>query len=230
SARVMQGMVGASMIPLSQTLLTSIYPPQRRGLALGLWSMTTVLGPIIGPLAGGWLTENLSWHWIFLINLPLGIIVASLVAMLFRGRETPRRNSPVDFVGLGLLVVGIGTLQILLDKGNELDWFGSSFIIGLACLAAIALAFFIVWELTDAHPVVDLRLFGRRNFAIGVTCLMVGSIAFFGTVVVLPLWLQSYQGYTPLWAGKVIAFGGVLALLLGPVVGANIHRIDARAV
>lgn len=230
SARVMQGMVGASMIPLSQTLLTSIYPPQRRGLALGLWSMTTVLGPIIGPLAGGWLTENLSWHWIFLINLPIGIIVASLVAMLFRGRETPRRNSPVDFVGLGLLVVGIGALQILLDKGNELDWFGSSFIIGLACLAAIALAFFIVWELTDAHPVVDLRLFGRRNFAIGVTCLMVGSIAFFGTVVVLPLWLQSYQGYTPLWAGKVIAFGGVLALLLGPVVGANIHRIDARAV
>ncbi len=230
ASRVLQGVVGASMIPLSQTLLTSVYPPQRRGLALGLWSMTTILGPIAGPLAGGWLTENLSWHWIFLINLPVGAIVAVLVAALFRGRETPRRRLPVDFVGLGLLVLGIGALQILLDKGNELDWFGSPFIVGLACFSGVALAFFVAWELTDAHPVVDLRLFGRRNFAIGVTCLMLGAVAFFGTVVVLPLWLQSYQGYTPLWAGKVVAFGGVLALLLGPVVGANIHRIDARAV
>ena len=230
ASRVMQGVVGASMIPLSQTLLTSVYPPQRRGLALGLWSMTTILGPIAGPLAGGWLTENLSWHWIFLINLPVGFIVAVLVATLFRDRETPRRRLPVDFVGLGLLVLGIGALQILLDKGNELDWFDSPFIVGLACLSGIMLAFFVVWELTDAHPVVDLRLFGRRNFAIGVTCLMLGTVAFFGTVVVLPLWLQSYQGYTPLWAGKVVAFGGMLALLLGPVVGANIHRIDARAV
>lgn len=230
ASRVMQGVVGASMIPLSQTLLTSIYPPQRRGLALGLWSMTTILGPIAGPLAGGWLTENLSWHWIFLINLPVGVIVAVLVTALLRGRETPRRRLPVDFVGLGLLVVGIGALQILLDKGNELDWFGSSFIVGLACFSVVALAFFVAWELTDAHPVVDLRLFGRRNFAVGVTCLMLGSVAFFGTVVVLPLWLQTYQGYTPLWAGKVVAFGGVLALLLGPVVGANIHRVDARAV
>lgn len=230
AARVMQGVVGASMIPLSQTLLTSVYPPQKRGLALGLWSMTTILGPIAGPLAGGWLTENWSWHWIFLINLPVGIIVAGLVAALFRHRETPRRIVPVDFVGLGLLVVGIGALQILLDKGNELDWFGSPFIVGLACVSVIGLLFFVVWELTDAHPVVDLRLFGRRNFAVGVTCLMLGSVAFFGTVVVLPLWLQSYQGYTPLWAGKVVAFGGALALLLGPVVGANIHRIDARIV
>lgn len=229
-ARVMQGVVGASMIPLSQSLLTNAYPPQKRGLALGLWSMTTILGPIAGPLAGGWLTENLSWHWIFLINLPFGLIVASLVAFLFRGRETPRRRTPVDFVGLSLLIIGIGTLQIMLDKGNELDWFSSPFIIGLAAISGMALAFFVAWELTDDHPIVDLHLFGRRNFAVGVTCLMLGSVAFFGTVVVMPLWLQSYHGYTPLWAGKVIAFGAMLSLFLGPLVGANIHRIDARIV
>jgi DHA2 family multidrug resistance protein len=230
AARVMQGVAGASMIPLSQTLLTSCYPPHRRGLALGLWVMTIVLAPIVGPLAGGWLTENWSWHWIFLINLAVGPVVALVVAPLFRDRETPRRRLPIDFVGLGLLVIGIGALQILLDKGNELDWFGSPFIVGLAAVSFVALSFFVAWELTEEHPVVDLRLFGRRNFAVGVVSLMLGSIAFFGTLIVVPLWLQTEMGYTPLWAGKVIAFGGLFPILLGPLIGANLHRIDARAV
>ena len=229
-SRVLQGAAGASMIPLSQTLMTSIYPPERRGLALGLWSMTTILGPIAGPLAGGWLTENLTWHWIFLINLPVGVVVAVMATTLLRDRETPRRQLPIDYIGLGLLVVGIGALQILLDKGNELDWFGSPVISALAGLSAAALVVFVVWELGEPHPVVDLRLFGRRNFLVGVICLMLGSVAFFGTVVVLPLWLQSYQGYTPLWAGKVVAFGGVLALILSPIVGANLYRVDPRKV
>lgn len=230
AARVVQGIVGASMIPLSQALLTSIFPPHKRGLAMGLWSMTTVVAPIVGPLAGGWLTENLSWHWIFLINLPVGILVAVVAWEVMEDRETPRRNLPVDYVGLGLLVVGVGALQILLDKGNELDWFSSSTIVLLACISAAALAYFIIWEWYEDHPVVNLRLFTRRNFAIGVICLMLGSMAFFGTVVILPLWLQSYHDYTPLWAGKAVAFGGVFAVILGPVVGANLHRLDARAV
>jgi len=229
-ARVMQGVVGASMIPLAQTLLTSCYPPQKRGLALGFWSMTTVVAPIVGPLAGGWLTQNLTWHWVFLINLPLGILVASLIWPLFRERESARRAVPVDFVGLGLLAIGIGALQILLDRGNELDWFGSPFIVALACVSLLALACFVAWELTEEHPVVNLRLFARRNFTVGVICLMLGTMAFFGTVVVLPLWLQGYQDYTSLWAGKVVAFGGVLAVFLGPLIGANLHRLDARAV
>ncbi len=229
-ARVLQGLVGASMIPLSQALLTSLYPPQKRGMALGLWSMTTILAPIVGPLAGGWLTETFSWHWIFLINLPFGSAVALASWHLLKDRETTRRRLPVDYIGLLLLAIGVGALQIVLDKGNELDWFGSGEIISLACLSFVALSFFAAWELTEAHPVVDLRLFARRNFAIGSLCLMFGSMAFFGTVVLIPLWLQSFQGYTPLWAGKVVAFGGVLAMMLGPVVGANIHRIDPRAI
>lgn len=230
TARVMQGVVGAAMIPLSQSLLTACYPPHRRGLALGLWVMTIILGPIIGPLAGGWLSENWSWHWIFLINLPVGLLVAGLIVPLFRDRESPRRKLPIDFVGLGLLVIGIGALQILLDKGNELDWFGSNYIIALAAVAFVALAFFVAWELTEEHPVVDLRLFANRNFAVGVVSLMLGSIAFFGTLVVVPLWLQTQMSYTPLWAGKVVAFGGLFPLLLGPLIGANLHRLDARAV
>ncbi|QID17969.1 DHA2 family efflux MFS transporter permease subunit [Nitrogeniibacter mangrovi] len=230
AARVMQGVVGASMIPLSQTLLTGLYPPQKRGMALGLWSMTTILAPIVGPLAGGWLTEALSWHWVFLINLPFGLMVAGVVWTLLGQRDTPRIKRPVDRMGLVLLAIGVGALQILLDKGNELDWFGSGEVIGLACIAVVALSFFVVWELTAEHPVVELHLFARRNFAIGAVCLMLGSMAFFGTVVLIPLWLQAFQGYTPLWAGKVVAFGGVFAVMLGPVVGSNIHRVDARAI
>lgn len=228
AARVMQGVVGASMIPLSQSLITSIYPVQKRGLALGIWSMTTIVSPVVGPLAGGWLTENLTWHWVFLINIPIGLMVVFLVSDLFAERESPRLRRPVDVVGLCLLVIGVGSLQILLDKGNELDWFDSGFITTLAAISAFALALFVTWELHEEHPMVDLRLFGSRNFTVGVICLMVGSMAFFGTVIVLPLWLQTFQGYTALWAGSTMAFGGMLAVVLGPVVGANLHRFDAR--
>ena len=230
AARVVQGIVGASMIPLSQSLITTIYPPHQRGLALGIWSMTTIVSPVVGPLVGGWLTENQSWHWVFLINLPIGLLVAFMVSGLFAHRESPTRKVPVDFTGLGLLIVGVGALQILLDKGNELDWFGSTFIISMACLAVFALALFVVWELYEEHPVVDIRLFASRNFTVGVVCLMLGTMAWFGTVIVLPLWLQTYNGYTAVWAGKTMAFGGMLTVLLGPIVGANLNRFDPRAI
>jgi DHA2 family multidrug resistance protein len=233
ASRVLQGVFGASMIPLSQTLLTAIYPPHQRGLALGIWAMTTVIAPIAGPLAGGWLTDNASWHWIFLVNLPVGLLVGISVAVMLSHRDAlqpGRRDQQMDWVGLSLLIVGIGSLQILLDKGNELDWFSSGTIITLAAVAAIALLVFVVWELDADYPLVDLRLFARRNFLVGALCLMLGMMAFFGVVVIIPLWLQTFQGYTSLWAGKSVAFGGVLAVILGPVIGANIGRIDARAV
>jgi len=229
-ARLLQGMVGASMVPLAQALLVSCYPPHKRGYALGMWTMTAILAPIVAPLIAGWITENLSWRWIFLVNVPVGAVVLTLTAALLRPRETATRVVPVDWTGLLLLTLGVGALQLLLDRGNQLDWFDSGVIIALACVSAVALAAFIAWELTDEHPIVDLRLLGRRNFAIGSVCIFLGSVAFFGTLVTLPLWLQTYYGYTSLWAGKAVATGGMFAVVLGPIVGANLHRMDARAV
>ena len=229
-ARVLQGMTGAAMVPLAQALLVSCYPPHKRGFALGMWTMTAILAPIVAPLIAGWITENLSWRWIFLVNVPVGLVVLSLSAALLRPRETSTRSVPVDWTGLVLLTFGVGSLQLTLDRGNHLDWFDSGTIIAMACVAAVAIAAFVVWELTDEHPIVDLRLLARRNFAIGSVCIFLGSVAFFGTLVTLPLWLQTYYGYTSLWAGKAVATGGLFAVVLGPIVGAYLHRMDARAV
>jgi DHA2 family multidrug resistance protein len=228
AARVAQGAVGAAMIPLAQAMLLAIYPPDKRGLAIGIFAMTTVAAPIIGPLAGGWITDHLSWHWIFLVNLPVGALCMLLVSSLLGRFESERVRAPVDTVAIALLALGVGSLQILLDKGNELDWFGSSLIVALASVAALALTVFVAWTLTARHPVVELRLFARRNFAVGVLALALASVAFFGTNVVVPLWLQTHMGYNAEWAGRTMAFGGLLAIVLGPVVGANIHRLDTR--
>ena len=230
AARVLQGIFGAAMIPMSQTLLVSVYPVEKQGLATGIWAMTTIAAPIIGPLTGGWLTDNFSWNWVFLINLPVGIVCLMLTYSIFKTRETPTNDKPVDMVGLLLLMVGIGALQIMLDKGNELDWFESGSIQILAVVAFVGIGVFIIWEWFDDHPLVDLRLFTHRNFMVGSFCLFTGTIAFFGSTVVLPLWLQTQVGYTPTWAGRTMALGGVLAVILGPIVGANMARLDARAV
>lgn len=230
AARVAQGAVGAAMIPLAQAMLLATYPPSQRGLAMGIFAMTTVAAPIVGPLAGGWITDHLSWHWIFLVNLPVGALCLLLVWSLLGRFESVRRQAPVDLVGMALLALGVGSLQILLDKGNELDWFGSPMIVALAALSAVALTVFVVWTLTARHPVVELRLFARRNYAVGVGALALASVAFFGTNVVVPLWLQTHLGYTAEWAGRTMAIDGLLAIVLGPVIGANIHRLDARAV
>jgi DHA2 family multidrug resistance protein len=230
AARVLQGVFGAGMIPMSQTLMMSAYPPEKRGLATGIWAMTTVAAPIIGPLTGGWITDNLSWHWIFLINLPIGFICLGLVYTLFRERETPTESKPVDVIGLLLLALGVGSLQIMLDKGNELDWFNSMTIIVLMVTFVLAMGVFIIWEWYEEHPLVDLHLFTHRNFIVGSICMLIGTLAFFGTNVVVPLWLQTQMGYTATWAGRTMALGGVLAVILGPIVGANIGKLDARAV
>ena len=226
--RVLQGLVAGPMIPLSQTLLLSSYPAAKAGTALAFWGVTTLVAPVVGPLLGGWLTDNVSWPWIFYINVPVGLLAAFLTWSIYRKRETVIRKLPIDGVGLALLVIWVGALQIMLDKGKELDWFASGEIQILAVAAAAGFAFFVAWELTDKHPVVDLRLFARRNFVFGATTLAIAYGLFFGNVVLLPLWLQQYMGYTATDAGMALAPVGILAILLSPVVGKNIGRIDPR--
>jgi DHA2 family multidrug resistance protein len=226
--RVLQGLVAGPMIPLSQTLLLASYPPAQAGTAMALWGMTTLVAPVTGPLLGGWITDNVAWPWIFYINVPVGIFAAALTWSIYRSRDPGPRRVPLDTVGLVLLVLWVGGLQLMVDKGKELDWFASPQIVTLAVVAVVGFAFFLVWELTERQPVVNLRLFGQRNFAMGVLALSVAYGLFFGNVVLLPLWLQQFMGYTATWAGLATAPVGLLAIVLSPWVGKNVHRIDPR--
>jgi DHA2 family multidrug resistance protein len=226
--RILQGAVAGPMIPLSQTLLLASYPKARAGTALAFWGMTTLVAPVIGPLLGGWITDQFSWPWIFYINIPVGLGAAACTWALYQHRESVVRRLPIDKVGLCLLVVWVGAMQIMLDKGKELDWFASTQIVVLALVAVVGFLVFIAWELTDAHPVVDLSLFKRRNFWTGSLAISLGFGAFFGNLVLLPLWLQQFMGYTSTKAGIVLAPVGLFAILLSPYVGRKIGTTDPR--
>lgn len=226
--RVLQGMVAGPMIPLSQALLLGSFRRENSGMALTIWSMTSLIAPVVGPVLGGWITDNIHWSWIFFINIPVGLLAAGLTWWIYRHREAPTVRRPIDLVGLVVLVIWIGCFQTMLDKGKELDWFASNTIIVLAAIAGIGFIFFLIWELTEDHPVVDLGLFARRNFWAATLTISLGYGAFFGNLVLLPLWLQQYMGYTPTMAGLAMAPVGLLALVVSPWVGKNIQRYDAR--
>ncbi len=226
--RVLQGFVAGPMIPLSQTLLLGSYPRAKSGTALAMWAMTVLVAPVVGPLLGGWITDNVSWPWIFYINIPVGMFAALLTWSIYSKRDPGPKRVPLDYVGLVLLVVFVGAMQIMIDKGKELDWFSSGLIVSLTVISVVAFAVFISWELTDRHPIVDLRLFARRNFVTGCLALSIAYGLFFGNVVLLPLWLQQYMGYTATWAGLATAPVGILAILLSPWVGRNVGKIDPR--
>jgi MFS transporter, DHA2 family, multidrug resistance protein len=226
--RVVQGFVAGPMIPLSQSLLLSSYPKAKAGFAMAMWAITTLVAPVMGPMLGGWITDNINWPWIFYINIPVGIIAATTAWGIYHKRESATRKVPIDKVGLALLVTWIAAMQIMLDLGKEKDWFQSPLIVTLAIVTVVGFAFFIAWELTDDHPVVDLRLFARRNFWTGTVSTAIGYGLFFGNVVLLPLWLQQYMGYTATDAGMIMAPVGLMAIILSPFVGNTIARVDPR--
>ncbi len=226
--RALQGFVAGPMIPLSQTLLLASYPRALAGLAMAMWAMTTLVAPVMGPLLGGWITDNISWPWIFYINVPVGMLAAFAAWAIYRKRESVTRKLPIDAVGLSLLVLWVGAMQLMLDLGKEYDWFHSSIIVALAAVAVVGFAFFLIWELTDKHPVVDLRLFTRRNFWSGTLAISIAYGLFFGNVVLLPLWLQQFMGYTATDAGMIMAPVGLLAIVLSPMVGKTVGKVDPR--
>ena len=226
--RVLQGLVAGPMIPLSQTLLLASYPAAKAGTAMAMWAITVLVAPVAGPLLGGWITDNISWPWVFYINIPVGVFAAGLTWSIYRKRDPGPRRVPLDVVGLVLLILFVGAMQIMIDKGKELDWFASGQIVTLAVVAVVSFLFFLAWELTEKHPIVDLRLFTRRNFTMGTLSLSVAYGLFFGNIVLLPLWLQQYMGYTATWAGLATAPVGILAIILSPWVGKNVGRIDPR--
>jgi DHA2 family multidrug resistance protein len=226
--RVLQGAVSGPMIPGSQALLLTLFPESKKGTALAIWSMTTLVAPICGPILGGYISDNYPWEWIFLINVPVGMFCSFVCWRSLKSHETPTRKLPIDTMGLGLLIVWVGALQVALDQGKDLDWFHSTEIVILSIVFVLGLAAWIIWELGEARPIVDLSLFKSRNFTLGTVALCLCFAIYFGNVVLLPLWLQESEGYTATWAGLVSAPAGVAAVLLGPLVGRFIGRGDAR--
>jgi len=226
--RALQGFVAGPLYPMAQTLLLAIFPAAKRGMALALLAMVTVVAPIIGPIAGGWITDNYSWPWIFFINVPIGVFACLVVWSQLGKRPEKMVHQPIDYVGLSLLVIGVGLLQVVLDKGNDLDWFESTFIQVGGAVAVVALIALVIWELTDKHPIVNLSLFRYRNFSFGTLALVLGYSGFFGINLLLPQWLQTQLGYTPVWAGLAAAPIGLLPVFLSPLVGRFAHKVDMR--
>jgi len=226
--RIGQGLCGGPLMPISQTLLLSIFPKEKHAQATGIWAMTTIVAPILGPILGGTISDNWGWHWIFFINVPIAAICSAGTMLLLRSAETKVEKAPIDKIGLILLVVWIGALQIMLDVGREHDWFGSQFIVTLAVIAAIGFTFFTVWELFERDPAVNLKVFRHRGFTVSVIALVFAYGTFFASLVVIPQWLQGALGYTATWAGYATAWNGVAAVMLAPVVAKLSTKVDER--
>ena len=215
--RTLQGLFTGPLIPLSQSLLLAAYPPHRRHLALAFWGMTVITAPILGPIIGGYISDRVQWGWIFFINVPIGILAFLLARHFLNGRETQTERHPIDTVGLVLMVLGVGSLQFVLDHGREVDWFSSNLIVAMSVVAVVALSYFIVWELGTQNPIVDLHLFKERNFTVGTLCLSLAFFLYMGTVMLLPMLLQTQLGYTATWSGLAVAPVGIMPVLLAPI-------------
>src|ERR1700749_4796125 len=231
-ARVLQGLGGGGLAPSEQAILADTFPVEKRGQAFALYGMAVVVAPAIGPTLGGWLTDNYNWHWIFFINLPFGLLSLFLSNRMVEDppemKARMRRRSPVDFIGLGAVALGVGLLEFTLDKGQEKDWFGSGQIQFTAFLAVITLIFFAFWEWRHPDPIVDLKLLKNRNFGTAVFLQLVLGMVLFGSTVLIPQYLQVLLGYTAERAGMVLSPAGFVMMVMMAVAGRTLGKGDPR--
>jgi MFS transporter, DHA2 family, multidrug resistance protein len=231
-SRVIQGAGGGGLQPMAQAILADTFPPEKRGLAFSVYGVTAVVAPSIGPTLGGWITDNYTWRWIFLMNLPVGLLALFLVIKYVEDPPFLRRltfkDSKVDYVGFGFLAIGIAFLQIVLDKGQEDDWFGSHFIVTLSVISIVCLVFLVIWELRVKQPILDIRLFRNLNFATASVMMFMVGAASFSTTVLVPQFLQSLLGYTAQSAGMVLSAAAIILLIELPLVGQLTGRFQAR--
>jgi len=232
--RVLQGLGGGGLAPSEQAILADTFPGRLRGAGFALYGMAVVLAPAIGPTLGGYITDHYSWHWIFFINVPVGVLSLFLTSVMVEDpphvleAKVHTRGKPVDFMGFGLIALGLGSLEVVLDKGQEEDWFNSPFIITFMVLAVIGLAYFVVWEWNEEHPILELRLLKNPNFAVANALMFALGAVLFGTTVLIPEYLQTVMGYTAQNAGMVLSPGGITVMICMPLVGQLVSRVDAR--
>jgi len=234
--RAIQGLTGGGLQPVAQAILTDAFPPAKRGMAFALYGMSVVFAPAIGPTLGGWITDSASWRWVFLINVPVGLILLPLIGAMVHDPahavaerlERWRRGIRIDYIGFALLVLGIGCLQVMLDKGEEKDWFGSSLVLGMGITSLVALIAFVIWELGQDDPIVDLRLLGDRNFGTANILMFMLGVILLGTTVLLPMLVQQLFGYTATLAGLVITPGGFAIMVAMPIIGRLVSSVDSR--
>jgi MFS transporter, DHA2 family, multidrug resistance protein len=230
--RAIQGAGGGGLQPMAQAILADTFPPQKRGLAFALYGITAVIAPTVGPTVGGWITDNYSWRWIFYINLPVGILALFLVLRMVEDPPylslRPKAGVKLDYIGIGFLAVGIAALQIMLDKGQEDDWFGSHFITTLAVTAAICLVSLVIWEWFQKAPIMDVRMFKNFNFATSNLMMFSLGVLYFASLVMIPQLLQTLMGYTATLAGLVLSASGVVLLFEMPVVGQLTSKFPAK--
>ena len=230
--RVLQGAGGGGLQPLAQAILADSFPPEKRGLAFALYAVTVIVAPTVGPTLGGWITDNYSWRWIFFINIPVGILSLLLVYRVIDDPPWAKLKAGVaariDYIGISLLALGVGALQIMLDKGQEDDWFGSRFIATLAVLAVVGLVSLVIWEWFHKDPIIDVRMYRNWNFVQANIMIFILGLVLFAALVMLPLFLQSLLGYTAQSAGLVLSGGGLFLLFMTPVIGVLSGKIQAR--
>jgi MFS transporter, DHA2 family, multidrug resistance protein len=231
--RILQGLGGGALQPISQAILVESFPREKQGVAMAFYGMGVVVAPVIGPTLGGWITDNYTWRWIFLINIPVGILSLSLTAaMIFDPphlvRKTFANGLKLDYIGIGLLSLGLASLEILLDEGQRNDWFGSNMIVAAAVIAAVALVAVVIWELRQEQPVVDFRILANRNFALAAVVMYAVGFTLYGSTAILPIFLQTILGYTALLSGLVLSPGGIAMMLGMLIVGRLLGRFQAR--